>query len=140
MINFVFILQLAMRGPPGPMGLTGRSGPVVSNLFLQLTSMTFHKNHPRTVKLPQGTCNKSNCNETCSELRSFSQHVLLYCDKVIKFYGTISFPLKFKQSREVHRCIAAKFQPDRLSENVVASAFLGLSVSVHTTCLLLSWC
>lgn len=24
------VLQLAMRGPPGPMGLTGRSGPVVS--------------------------------------------------------------------------------------------------------------
>lgn len=27
-------LQLAMRGPSGPMGLTGRSGPVVSLLFL----------------------------------------------------------------------------------------------------------
>lgn len=26
----VFVLQLAMRGPSGPMGLTGRSGPVVS--------------------------------------------------------------------------------------------------------------
>lgn len=28
--GFVVLLQLAMRGPPGPMGLTGRSGPVVS--------------------------------------------------------------------------------------------------------------
>lgn len=29
----VCALQLAMRGPSGPMGLTGRSGPVVSLLF-----------------------------------------------------------------------------------------------------------
>lgn len=32
----MFVLQLAMRGPPGPMGLTGRSGPVVSLSFLAL--------------------------------------------------------------------------------------------------------
>lgn len=32
----VSALQLAMRGPPGPMGLTGRSGPVVSVCFLCL--------------------------------------------------------------------------------------------------------
>ncbi len=30
----VSALQLAMRGPPGPMGLTGRSGPVVSLSWL----------------------------------------------------------------------------------------------------------
>lgn len=32
--NFTLSLQLTMRGAPGPMGLTGRSGPVVSVLFL----------------------------------------------------------------------------------------------------------
>lgn len=32
----VSALQLAMRGPSGPMGLTGRSGPVVSLFILRL--------------------------------------------------------------------------------------------------------
>lgn len=27
---FLFLLQLALRGPAGPMGLTGRPGPMVS--------------------------------------------------------------------------------------------------------------
>lgn len=42
MLVFVSVcgLQLAMRGPPGPMGLTGRSGPVVRLLFFKISLFT----------------------------------------------------------------------------------------------------
>jgi len=42
---FGLCLQLAMRGTAGPMGLTGRSGPVVSFKDL-MTSPNQKKSHP----------------------------------------------------------------------------------------------
>lgn len=49
----VSALQLAMRGPPGPMGLTGRSGPVVS-LWLLVENVLTHA-------CPQLTYNNQSC-------------------------------------------------------------------------------
>lgn len=52
--------QLAMRGPPGPAGMTGRSGPVVSSFLHKHTPLicipsihfTLDEKHIRLLELP----------------------------------------------------------------------------------------
>lgn len=99
-----------MRGPPGPMGLTGRSGPVVSNLFLQLTSMTFHKYHPRTVQLPQGTNNKATKAIAMKHVRNWGPFLNMFYFTVTRWLRFMArFPFHWNLSNRV-RCIIALLQ------------------------------